>query len=687
MTSWVTWGLFVVVAVALGVVASYFSVRTVRLFTAATAIVLVVAVTEYGLTQPAKPPQAPQDLQTAFARGADTIAAALFHPVWMGRDVPAPGRVGWIVLAVLLLIGYRLLEARAVKRQAPVIDTSQLDQGQPSIEGDQAGATDGQRHDQLAAELKFRLAAMEVRSPAILPGGSRSDGLASIAEDSGVTGAGLAGALIRYLPSLWPAARRFQLRVWVEPAAPPSVAAASSGHGTSAGGAATAGETRVTVELDDPRRGVTVASKTVAAASLNETASMVAGFVARQVFVSDYSTPPWCYGASDGHDLGALLIARQERVYAENWDAVRSSRLAQIKVLQTVTGGKRCAGLVRYELAQLHDLGSNHLTALLMHAVNREQYPRFFRGRYRLGMSLEMAANRGLTFRNPAAVRYMLTEVLEVLHRCGLTTRAECAEADMVASKEVPGHHRISDELSMQLLEAARTELQVIRRQLAFLAVLWAGLARRSERTVWRPHRQLRYRQSFRDGACVAELLVAVRIQLNETGNLRPVKPSRYRHALRVAAAIAGDSAPIKAVLRDEAAAKPPPLKPAAPTRERVRRLPWLARTASWQAAYNTACLYSVLAQHGLATEDRIVVSLERAIDSKDSEMERPYDWIAYDPDFLPLKASGRDEYPAFKKFLRDTKRRDYPRRPRPTDDPAEGGGDDDEDATGRPGG
>ena len=103
--------------------------------------------------------------------------------------------------------------------------------------------------------------------------------------------------------------------------------------------------------------------------------------------------------------VGALLIARQERVYAENWDAVRSSRLAQIKILQTVTGGKRCAGLVRYELAQLHDLGSNHLTALLMHAVNREQYPRFFRGRYRLGMSLEMAANRGLTFGNPAAVR------------------------------------------------------------------------------------------------------------------------------------------------------------------------------------------------------------------------------------------------------------------------------------------
>jgi hypothetical protein len=682
MTSWVTWGIFVAVAAALGVIASYFSVRTVRIFSVGTAIALVVAVTEYGLTHPAAAPQAPRDLETAFARGADAVAAALFHPLWMGHDVPEPGRVGWIVLVGLVVIGYRQLESRAYKRQAPVIDTSQLELGQPSVgqpsvgehgAGEHGpGLTDGQRHDQLAAELQFRLAAMEVRSPAILPGGSRTDGLASIAEDSGVTGAGLAGAIIRYLGTLWPAARRLQLRFWIEPAAP--------GGGT---GPASASEARVTVELDDPRSGVTVASKTVAAASLNETASMVAGYVARQVFASDRSTPPWCYGASDGHDLGALLLARQERIYAETWESVRGSRAAQVKILQTVTGGNRCAGVVRYELAQLHDLGRNHLTALRLHAVNREQFPRFLRGRYRLGMSLEMAANRGLTFGNPAAVRYMLTEVLQVLHRCGLTASSECTDKDIVASEDVPGHHRISDELSMQLLEAARTELRVIRRRLSYPRVLWAALTRRSERTVWRPHRQLRYRQSFRDGACVAELLVAARMQLNQTANLRPVRPSAYRHALRVAAAITGDSDLIRAVLRDGAAAARPAPRPAAATRERVRVLPWLRHTASWQAAYNAACLYSVLAQRGLASDDLVVASLRRAIDSRDSEMERPYDWICYDPDFLPLKASGRGEYPAFKKFLREQKRRDYPRRLRPADDPAEGSGPDEEDGTG----
>jgi hypothetical protein len=108
--------------------------------------------------------------------------------------------------------------------------------------------------------------------------------------------------------------------------------------------------------------------------------------------------------------------------------------------------------------------------------------------------------------------------------------------------------------------------------------------------------------------------------------------------------------------------------------------LPWLRYTASWQAAYNTACIYSALAQHGLAGDEEVVASLQRAIDSRDSEMERPYDWILYDPDFLPLKDSARDKYPEFKRFLREQKRKDYPRRPRVAADededegPADGG-------------
>jgi hypothetical protein len=682
MTSWAAWLVLLVVAVALGVIATYFSVRTVRRFTVVVAVALVVVVTTYGLNSAVSlgmPASGPPDLQTACAKGADAIAPPLLRPLWLGHQIPEPGRVGWAVICALLLLGYRQLEAQAVGQQAPVLDTSQLDSGQPSIPADRTGTaaageadaaavtpgrTDGQRHDQLAAELKFRLAAMEIRVPAILPGGSRSDGLASIAEDSGIAGGGLAGAIIRFFGLLWPGPSRWQLRVWVE---------SSSGPGLSpaADPASADGGTRVTVELDDPRSGQTVASKTVAAPGLDDAAILIAGYVARQVFGRDPTTPPWCYAASDGRDLAAMLIARQQRVYADSWEAVRNSRRAQIQALQAVTGGNRCAGLVRYELAQLHDLGRNHLTALRLHAVNREQYPRFFRGRYRLAMSLEMAANPGLTFPNPEAVRFMLTEILTVLHRCGLVSRSSCADGDIVASQEAHGRHRISDGLSLELLDAARAELAVIQRQLTLPAVLWTALTHRDERAVWRPHRRLRVRQSFRDGASVAELLVAVRMLLNDPGQLPSFRLRQYRHALRITTAVTGDSAAIEAVFRlaksraDAQAGRPTARSRRTGTPERARVLPWLRSTASWQAAYNTACIYSALAQRGLAGDGEVVASLQRAIDSRDSEMERPYDWILYDPDFLPLKDSARDTYPEFKRFLRDQKRKDYPRRPR----------------------
>lgn len=685
MAPWVTWVVFVVVAVVLGVTASHFSVRTVRWVSAVTTVVLLIVVTAYGLNSARSlgmPPPGAPDLQAAFAKGADAIAGALLRPLWPGHAVPEPGRVGWAIIIAVVLLGYRQLEAQAYARQAPALDTSHLSDSQPSIPAARAGVagngggvlTDAQRHDQLAAELKFRLAAMEIRSPSILPGGSRSNGLASIAEDTGVTGADLAGAVIRFFGLLWPGPRRWMLRVWVESHWPGEAD----------------GDTRVTVELDDPRTGDTVATKTITAASIDEAASIVAGYVTRQVFAWDPTTPAWCYGAADGHDLGAMLIARQERVYADSWEAVRASRLRQIRVLQTVTSGNRCAGLVRYELAQLHDLGTRHLTALRLHAMNREQYPRFFRGRYRLCMSLEMAANPGLTFSNKEGSRYTAGEVLDVLSRCGLHVPA--VAEDIVEAKDPRGHYRLSDELSLELLRVARAELRVIRRQLTLPAVLWAAFRHREERTVWRPHRRLRVRQSFRDGVSVAELLVTVRILLNSAGALSPVPLSAHRQALRVTAAIAGDVTPIKALFRrpreDAGTQGAPAAGPARasraaargaaawpPARDQVRPLPWLRRTASWQAAYNAACIYSALAQKGLASDDLVVTCLQRAIDNRDSEMERAYDWIAYDPDFLPLKDSPRDEFQVFKKFLRDQSRHDYPRRNRP----ASGGDRDDE--------
>lgn len=340
MTSVVVWVVAVAVGWLIGFTGTRFTVRTLRYVTVFVVIALLIAVTAYG--QAPSVSRGPSDLETSFAFGADRLSAAFFRPLWTmasARHTPSPGRVGWSVIAFALLLGYRQLEAWAMRHQAPQLDTSKLSDVQPSITGDgsedAAGGdrpTAGQRHEWLAAEVKFRLAAVDVYAPPILPGGSRSEGLASIAEASGVSGGGLAGAIIRFAGSLWPSPRRFELRVWVE-AAPRRVTARGgearaaltqadsppagiktvtiqagtpravtvwAGNAREAEEERVAETTRVTVELDEPRAGRTVASKTIAAATIDEAASMAAGYVARQIFARDPDSPTWAYGASDG---------------------------------------------------------------------------------------------------------------------------------------------------------------------------------------------------------------------------------------------------------------------------------------------------------------------------------------------------------------------------------------------------
>jgi hypothetical protein len=135
--------------------------------------------------------------------------------------------------------------------------------------------------------------------------------------------------------------------------------------------------------------------------------------------------------------------------------------------------------------------------------------------------------------------------------------------------------------------------------------------------------------------------------------------------ALRIVTAIAGDPVPIRSVLHPQDKRWEPPAAPA-DTRDLPRWLPTQCRTASWPAAYNTACLYAALATRNAALEKQVVTSLKRAINNPDSEMERAYDWISHDPDFRLLK-EDKENFPEFSRFLGIQRRRDYPLSSRPS--------------------
>jgi hypothetical protein len=133
--------------------------------------------------------------------------------------------------------------------------------------------------------------------------------------------------------------------------------------------------TRITVLLEDVKTGLPIATKTVAGSSFNEAASMVTGYIAREIFARDQTVPTWCYGMADGRDLGAMQLVRLERFYAPCDREVRESRKLQIRILSGETGTARTAGIVRYELAQLLALDDQHLESLRLHALNRSCTP------------------------------------------------------------------------------------------------------------------------------------------------------------------------------------------------------------------------------------------------------------------------------------------------------------------------
>ena len=697
MNSWFVWIAFALVAIVLSLIGYFFSLRVLRVAAAIVALVTAAYLTRYGLTHPAN---APGSLSDAFTRGSDALIRAFFHlpPVPPGHHDPRSGWIGLLVIAVLLVLGYRGFEALSQRRHARCLDTSELTRAQQTgPSGDANGAlTDVQPHDQLAAALKFWLPAVEVRAPAILPGGSRSSALASIAEASGVNGSSLAGAIIRFFGMLWPSPRRVRVRAWVDCAAATAKIDAL---------------TRVTVSLDDAGTGASLGTKTLAAGSLDHAACMAAGYVARQIFAGDPTAPPWCISAADGGDLAAMLVARQVRVYPESEQEVNKAQRTKIGLLKDVADGSQCAGVARYELAHLYDLTRDHVKALALHATNQEQYPRFYRGRYRLAMSLEMIASSDPCTKISKEEGATFDAVLRILHRWD-GTLADKSEKYRVEHRKLV----LSLELRSYLLKAAWKELQDIRKYLTLRDVIWQSFWHRDERGVLKPYWRLRHRQSFHDGVYLAQLLVVVRQTLNDEEKKKEEEKEKKKASsteafqlphpkkiLRIATAIAGDSSYIAGLLPDfykpgKPSGQKDPLPMGKPSgqkdpppmvkRLRTRRWPRQYSTPSWPAAYNLACVYAAIYAHrnhqleacmrepedNQASPDaeqikdqlphlvrQVVTSLEFAINNPDCEMDRPSEWIASDPDFDCLRSPDNPCTEDFRNYLAAQKLRDYP--------------------------
>jgi hypothetical protein len=158
---------------------------------------------------------------------------------------------------------------------------------------------------------------------------------------------------------------------------------------------------------------------------------------------------------------------------------------------------------------------------------------------------------------------------------------------------------------------------------------------------------------------------------------------------LRIATAIARDGSDIAELLgipyrppkwakqkdhptEDEQSGQKDP--PTMVKRLRTRRRPMQYSTPSWPAAYNLACVYAAIytyykhhpdSKHAetqlQSLVEKVVTSLEFAINNPECEMDRPSEWINSDPDFVCLRSTDDHCSKEFTNFLADLKRRDYP--------------------------
>jgi hypothetical protein len=673
------WPALAVVLVLLGWVAYQFSRRTYRLAVGVLAAVGVLVVTGYGLRLPGKHPT----FESGLLAGGNALSRDMlgtFIPAEL-RRVLLLGPMGWLLLLILIGSVLTAFDTLSARRQQPTVnvgtvppsgggssDTGGNASGGSTRSGGGSSSRDVSARQAITEELKFRLPAVAVRSPASMPGGSTLASLATVVSDSGVQGSKLTAALMQAVHALEAKPRIYEVQIYVD-------------HCTDDGLVDPNGEkVLVTVDVRDARNGQTLATRILAPCPEAEAPERVAGFTARRVFRDDPSTPAWATGSYDGDDLSAYLLAQEMRPPGRTYAAVRKSRDRQREELAGAVRRSTNVGLVQYELASLDDLDGMTVEALRLHLDNRVHNPRFLPARYRLAVSLAalsgavetkwpadpaeadgqalpaeagghaVSADQADT---PARIREDLTQKLAW---SGLlrTIRAQQFQVLRLTDQPVRGaearHRVIADllqtaqpdpdqrgKISRVLMALACRELRAYQRRMRASWLLWGALIYRQERAAY--------------------------LELLRTGPNWRRHPWRRMATPRVALAGLELSLDIAAGLgvteQMVRGAQSHTLRELGLDRVMDGGRGWVYGRQPWQAVYNAACMYAMTTKPGTPLSDevasRAVTLLRLAIADPACELDRPSEWIGADPSLRTLH-----ENDVFDAFVREQAQRDF---------------------------
>jgi hypothetical protein len=629
------WGLLALILAAFCVIAFHFTRLVFRTAVLVVATALALRVTWLGLAGLGHP----GTYVSAFVLGGDRLARSMLAPLLPGGVTASVvvGRVGWIVLLVALLAVLACFDTWSVRREQPRVSIPRAPDAEP-------GLVNLADRRELTEKLRFILPAVDVRRPAAMPGSTATESLASVAAASGVQGSGLAAAVIQLAQALQARPRTYEVRVFTERCREGGKITA---HGP---------RRRVTVEMRDARTGQSVAVHVLQPCVPRETAQKVAGYTARQIFRADPATPAWATGSLDGADLSAYLLARQTCPAGRSYPAWRACRDERRVRLERVVGQDTGAGVIGYELAGLHDLDGENVRALLLHLGNRMHYPQFWRGRYRLAISLSMLAGRmdDVTWMAGQDLARNWDALALGLSLAGLLRHLPAAEAAALAGPFPDGQDGIT-QARRGLSRVAGREMTACWRHHHVSILLWSALWRRRLRGAslaavaclpgwWRhPRRRLWALEFARD--IVRQRMVT----LDEPAAIaaRRLRQVQYRARRRL-----HHPEPEAAGVRLGGGRR-------WPRRDReLGAAAWRYGRATWQAVYNAACLHALPDATGTITQAaklQAVGLLRLAISDPDCELDRPSERMATDPSLRALHW-----FPEFDKFVHAQARRDF---------------------------
>jgi hypothetical protein len=175
--AYIDWSALFLLLAALGWTAYHFSRRTYRITVLVAVMLGLAALTEYGAAGSLHP----TDFIDALNAGSKDVIETMLNPLVASAQPVLPGVVGWGILLGLCAGVLVWFDTWSARREEPRVEVAKA----PEAEADNPELNDRRA---VTEELRFRLPAVFVRTPATMPGGLTLDNLASMVSESDVKG-------------------------------------------------------------------------------------------------------------------------------------------------------------------------------------------------------------------------------------------------------------------------------------------------------------------------------------------------------------------------------------------------------------------------------------------------------------------------------------------------------------------